>query len=117
MPAQSIRIASRSHSSPTSPGAYNNYGNALTALGRFDEALAAFDRSLNLRPRYARADYNRGYLLDQLRRFDDAKRSYRQAIECQPDFATPHYQIAHDLIYEEGRFPERLPSWTMESSE
>jgi eukaryotic-like serine/threonine-protein kinase len=88
--------------------AYNNYGNALTALRRFDEALAAFDKSITLRPCYARAYYNRGYLLDQLRRFGEAKDSYRRAIECQPDFAVPHYQIAHDLIYEEGRFSEAL---------
>ena len=71
-------------------------------------AVAAFDKALALRPRYARAYYNRGYLLDQLRRFDDAKESYRQAIECQPDYAEPHYQIAHDLIYQEGRFSEAL---------
>ncbi len=43
-----------------------------------------------------------------LRRFDEAKDSYRQALECQPDFAVPHYQIAHDLIYEEGRFQDGL---------
>ena len=88
--------------------AFNNYGNSLTSLGRFDEAIAAFDKSLSLRPRYARAYFNRGVLLDLMHRFDEAKESYRQAIECRPEYAEPHYQIAHDLIYEEGRFQEAL---------
>ncbi len=46
--------------------AFNNYGNTLTALGRFDRAHSRrLTKSLALRPRYARAHYNRGCLLDQ----------------------------------------------------
>jgi tetratricopeptide (TPR) repeat protein len=86
--------------------ALNNYGNTLTSLGRFDEALTAFDKALALRPAYARAHFNRGYLLDQLRRFDEARASYRWAILEKPDYAEPYYQIAHDLIYQEGRFAD-----------
>ena len=88
--------------------AYNNYGNTLTALGVSTRHSRRLTQSLACALRYARAHYNRGCLLDQLRRFDEAKDSYRQAIECQPDFAVPHYQIAHDLIYEEGRFQDAL---------
>ena len=43
-----------------------------------------------------------------MRQFSEAYDSYRQAIDCQPDYAEPHYQIAYDLIYQEGKFPEAL---------
>jgi serine/threonine-protein kinase len=86
--------------------ALNNYGNTLTSLGRFEEALAAFDKAIALRPAYARAHFNRGYLLDQLRRFDEARASYHRAIYEKPDYPEPFYQIAYDLIYQEGKFAD-----------
>ncbi len=88
--------------------ALNNYGNTLTNLRRFDLAAAAFDDALAIRPHYARADYNRGFLFHMMGRYDEARQSYRQAIAYQSDWADPHYEIAHDLMYREGRFQEAL---------
>ena len=43
--------------------AQNNHGYALAKLQRFDEAVAAYDRALALRPEYAEAHSNRGHAL------------------------------------------------------
>jgi protein O-GlcNAc transferase len=39
-----------------------NYGSALKGLGRFDEAIAAYEKALAIRPDFAGALYNRALL-------------------------------------------------------
>ena len=58
---------------------FNNRGNALRELKRFDEALASYDKALALKPDYAEALINRGNALLELKRFDEALASYDQA--------------------------------------
>ena len=47
-----LRSAARIN--PNDPGCHFNHGNALAALQRYDEALAAFDHALTLNPRIRR---------------------------------------------------------------
>ena len=63
---------------------FNNRANALKNLGRFDEALASYDRALAIIPGYADALYNRGVTLQELGRFDEAVDSYDRALAIQP---------------------------------
>ena len=58
----------------------NNRGNALQGLMRYDEALAAYDQALALRPDYPEAFNNRGEALQQLKRHDEALASYDRAL-------------------------------------
>ena len=44
---------------PTNARAHNHLGNALDSAGRRSEALASYDRSLQLKPDYAMAYYNK----------------------------------------------------------
>jgi len=53
----------------------------------FDEALAAYDRALALRPDHAATLANRGDVLRELRRLDDALASYDRALAARPDYA------------------------------
>ncbi|MFI3219494.1 MAG: tetratricopeptide repeat protein, partial [Methylococcales bacterium] len=64
-----------------------NHGNELEDLGRFDDALASYDRALSINPDYARAHSNRGNVLQSLKRFDDAITSYNRALVIKPDYA------------------------------
>lgn len=48
---------------PSMIAAYINLGNALTRLGRIEEARAAFDRAVALAPRHDELRYNRAMLL------------------------------------------------------
>lgn len=49
--------------SPNNPDAHYNRGNALRGLNRLDEALQSFNRSIELRPDYAYAHWNKSLLL------------------------------------------------------
>ncbi len=50
---------------------HNNWGVALQKLRRFDEALAAFDRAMQLDPDYVSPPLNKAYCLLALGRFDE----------------------------------------------
>ena len=66
---------------------HNNRGNVLVALGRNAEAVASYDRALDLGLEDAHALNNRGTALQSLQRFDAALASFDHAIECRPEFA------------------------------
>ena len=52
--------------------AWNNKGNALARLGKFEDALRCYDRALELDPGYRGAWVNMGFVLTKMGRFDEA---------------------------------------------
>ncbi len=52
---------------PTLPTAHTNLGNIYSKLGRHPEALASYDRAIELKPDYAEALNNRGVISGQAR--------------------------------------------------
>jgi Tfp pilus assembly protein PilF len=68
----------------------SNYGLVLSALGRHDEAVAAFDRALSLDPNHAAALNNRAADLTELERYDEALASCERALAIAPDFTDAH---------------------------
>jgi len=52
--------------------AWNNKGNALARLGKFEDALRCYDRALEIDPGYRGAWVNKGFVLTKLGRFDEA---------------------------------------------
>jgi Flp pilus assembly protein TadD/TolB-like protein len=68
---------------PEFANAHSNLGAALLATGKNEEALAAFEKSLALRPT-APGWSNAGTLQFTLGRYDDARRSYEKATALAP---------------------------------
>lgn len=66
--------------------AYNNLGVALTRLGRLNEAVEAFKRSIELDPLYHEAHNNIGETYKFLGEYDRALESYEQAVRLSPEF-------------------------------
>src|SRR5262249_55643206 len=64
---------------PESPVLLSNLGQALNEIGQFDEAIATFDRVLQMKPRYAAATLNRGVALAGKERYSEAAEAYREA--------------------------------------
>jgi protein O-mannosyl-transferase len=64
--------------------AHYNLGIALNDRGKTDEAMAHYQRAIELRPSYAEAHYNVGRLLAQNGQFDDAVIHYEKALEINP---------------------------------
>jgi len=67
--------------------AWGARGLALCGLGRLEEALASYNRSLELCPDSAETWNNRGVTLSDLRRLQEAVSSFERAIALQPDYA------------------------------
>ena len=66
------------------PDTLNNYGGSLRRQRRFEEALACFNRVLEIRPDHVPALINQGVAMWDLKRFEDAITSYDKALALQP---------------------------------
>lgn len=70
-----------------------NDGNGLLKLGRYAEALAAYEKALQLDSTWAKADYGRGLALKGLRRYPDAIQAYQNAIRHDPTFGEAYFAL------------------------
>jgi tetratricopeptide (TPR) repeat protein len=66
---------------------FYNEGFALWQQGRLDEAIAAYDTALRLRPAYPEALCAGGFLLHQAGRREQALKFYDEALRHRPDYA------------------------------
>ena len=70
---------------PTMPAASRS-----PVLAAHEDALASFNRALELKPSYAECCNNRGIVLQELGRLDAALASFDQALALKPDNARAH---------------------------
>jgi tetratricopeptide (TPR) repeat protein len=80
------------------PNAHYNRGNALFELGRYADAVMAFDRALILAPDNPQAWSNRGNTLTALKRHEEAIESFDKALAVQKDHAGAHFNRALALL-------------------
>ncbi len=75
---------------PNDPNAYNIRGAALGKAGRYDDAIADFNRALQINPRFAQAYANRG-LVYRLKNDDaNALADYNRALQVNPQYANAY---------------------------
>ncbi len=87
------------------PEIYNNFGHALSALGKPEAAVLAFECAIELQPDNPQALCNWGLALADLGRFAEAEAKYRHAIrvDCRFDGA---YNNLGLLLKARGRLAE-----------
>jgi tetratricopeptide (TPR) repeat protein len=90
--------------------AFNDRGNVLKSLGRFEEALASYDSALALDSSYLPAWNNRGVILKEMKRLEQALASYDRALALKPDLAVVLTNRAN-VAYELGRVAEALAGY------
>ena len=90
--------------------ARSNYGLALKALNRNEEALVSYDRALALKSDFVEAHYNRGNTLMDLKRPEEALASYDKALEINPHYVEAHNNRGNPLR-DLGRPEEALASY------
>lgn len=83
---------------PDNVASLNRKGCALVELGRLDEALPLYRRSVELAPRNADAWHDLGNVLQRQLRFGEAMDAYRQAIAIEAEHAEAHIELAHCLL-------------------
>ena len=94
---------------PRSAAALTNYGNILSSLGRYPQALASFDQALALQPDPIALN-NKGSILHRTGRFDEALACYARAIAMQPHYAEAHYNRGNSQ-FETGQLEDALDSY------
>jgi predicted O-linked N-acetylglucosamine transferase (SPINDLY family) len=82
--------------------ALNNLGTALRQLGRHDEAVESFRRTIELRPRSLEAHLNLADALEAAGCLEEAARMYQTAIGFRPDSAIA-YSGAAGIMQDQGR--------------
>lgn len=98
--AEAQRLAARAVAlAPGQPDAQLALGNALSALGRSDEALAALQTALKLRPLFPQALVSLGIELARHGRHVEASQATRRAIELNPDYTDAHLNLANQLSW------------------
>lgn len=70
---------------------WNLLGAAHNAQGKLEEAIAAYNKAVLIKPDFAEAHTNRGNALKDLGRLDEAVANYGKAIQLKPDFAGAYY--------------------------
>jgi tetratricopeptide (TPR) repeat protein len=70
--------------------AYNNHGNALVAIDRYDEAIGSYDKALRLNPRFVDAYYNRALAFLAQNKWHAAVDSCDEAIALDRTYADAH---------------------------
>lgn len=66
---------------------FYNDGNSLLDAGKYQEAIAAFDRAIKIKPRFASALTNRGFALGKMQRYLEKFSSCDKATQADPQFA------------------------------
>lgn len=77
---------------------YFGLGNALTNLGRIDEAIAAYQEALKINPNDIPTLTNLGVAYYQQGRLREAQDTFRKVLSLDPDDAETHYLLAAALI-------------------
>lgn len=77
---------------------YMRYGMILRKMGRYDEAIESYDRSLSLAPHNAEAYYNKGNLyMEDIGDMESAIKSYKNALEINEEHVDALYSLAGAL--------------------
>jgi TolB-like protein/Tfp pilus assembly protein PilF len=97
---------------PNYATAHQWYGRqTLTALGRFDEAIAEGKRAIELDPLSLVINTDLGYTLINARRYDEAIAQLHKTLEIDPTFYYAHYTLGMALQLK-GDLPAAIAEYT-----
>jgi predicted O-linked N-acetylglucosamine transferase (SPINDLY family) len=79
--------------------AHSNLGNALTDLGKPDEAITCYRRALELKPDFVEVHGNLGNAFRDQGKLDEAVACYRRALELKPNLAEVHSNLVYTRMF------------------
>jgi serine/threonine protein kinase/Flp pilus assembly protein TadD len=102
-----VELTAASELDPNDPVARNWHANCLAALGRFDEAVDAARRAIELDPLALTWNMGLGHMYYLARRYDEAIEQERKTLAMDPAFYMTHWILG--LAYEQkGRLAESV---------
>jgi tetratricopeptide (TPR) repeat protein/S1-C subfamily serine protease len=87
-----------------------NYGNQLWRIGRFDQAIAAFEQTIQLNPNSHYAYYGKGLVFGMQGENRQAKDAYQQATKLAPDFY-PAWLWLGRILVDLKQYPQALNAY------
>jgi protein O-mannosyl-transferase len=87
--------------------AYNNLGGSLLRDRQVDEAMAHFQRALEIQPNNVEAIVNLGLAYSQIGRLNEAMAEYRRALELEPNNAETHDKLG-GILLRQGQLNEAI---------
>ena len=107
-------------SQPKEPEAHGRE-TSLTGWGRFDDAIACYQRALAILPNYAQAHCNMGTALMGQGHLDDAIASYERALAILPNYAEACSNLMYTLLYhpsyDNAAISKELQRWQRQFAE
>ena len=92
------------------PDIFNTYGNTLSDMKQYQEALSVFDSAISKYPNYALLYFNKGVILMQLERPHDAELMFQKTLLISPYLYSAHYQLALSAMQQGKLIPAFLSS-------
>lgn len=88
-------------------GAWGNKGLALAKLGKFQEAITCFDKSIEINPKDEKSWTNKGVVLAELGKYQEAVACYNKVIEINPK-STLVWNNKGYALYKSGMYEEAI---------
>jgi tetratricopeptide (TPR) repeat protein len=88
-----------------------NKGRDLDDLGKYEEAIEAYDEAIRLNPNYAKAWFNKGLSLDDLGKHDEAVKAYDEAIRLDPNNAAMAWNNKAISLGDLGKYDEAIEAY------
>lgn len=96
-PAAAVELIHRSIQLAPNFAAFNNLAAALRMLNRIDDAIACYDRSIQLNPNHPDALMNIGTLLMQRKQYEIAARAFERLASLIPNHPHANFLLATSL--------------------
>ena len=93
-PMEIEQLKAATKNSPKNAQTWISLGDALMDSRRFNEAIDAYQKGLELDPKNVNARVDMGTCYRGIGKFDNAVEEYRKAIRIDPNFPTSHRNLA-----------------------
>ena len=95
---------------PRAPVIWNILGASRAQIGKLEEAIEAYKKTISLNPDYADAYSNMGVALRNQGKFEEAIDAYKKAILLKPDYAQAYNNMGATLK-DQGKFDEAIDAY------